>query len=56
MSQLCAIDMFQPGPLAVGADFFALELDRDDDGARKSEWELGVGAAGMGVKRLPKVV
>ena len=48
--------MFEPVPLAAGADFFALASDRDDEGARKSERELGVGAAGRGVKRLPEVV
>jgi hypothetical protein len=48
--------MFKPIPLAAGADFFALESDRDDEGARKSEWELGVGAAGLGVKWLPEVL
>jgi hypothetical protein len=48
--------MFEHVPLVAGADFFALESDRDDEGARKSEWELGVRAAGLGVKRLPEVV
>jgi hypothetical protein len=48
--------MFEPIPLAVGTDFLALESDRDDEGARKSQRELGVGAAGLGVKRLPGVV
>jgi hypothetical protein len=48
--------MFEPVPLAAGPDFFALESDRDDKGARKSERELGVGAAGLGVKRLPEVL
>jgi hypothetical protein len=48
--------MFKPVPLAAGADFFALESDHEDEGARKSERELGVGAAGLGVKWLPEVV
>jgi hypothetical protein len=29
--------MFEPIPLAAGADLFALESDRDDKGAQKSE-------------------
>jgi hypothetical protein len=48
--------MFKPVPLAAGADFFVLESGHDDEGAHKSEWELGVGAAVLGVKRLPEVL
>jgi hypothetical protein len=48
--------MFEPIPLAAGVDFFALDSDCDDKGASKSERELGVGAAGLGVKRLPEVL
>jgi hypothetical protein len=48
--------MFKPIPIAAGADFFALESGRDDEGARKSERELGVGVVGLGVKRLPEVL
>jgi hypothetical protein len=48
--------MFKPVPLAAGVNFFALESGRNDEGARKSERELGVGAAGLGVKWLPEVL
>jgi hypothetical protein len=48
--------MFKPVPLVAGADFFVLESGRGDKEAEKTERELGVGAAVMGVKRLPEVL